>query len=374
MKKHFLLFTLALVAMLLVSCAPTEMTPVEEEEGPIKIGVLGPMTGDVANIGQNALRAAELAVEEVNEEGGINGRMLELIVEDGMCNPKDATNGANKLVNMDEVPFILGGFCSSETLAAAPIAEGKTVLISPGSSSPDITTAGDYIFRDYPSDSFAGKVAAEFAFEKFGARKAAVMYCLSDYCVGVGKTFTESFEALGGTVVAEEPFEQSSKDLRTELTKVKNAEPDMIYFVGYTDSSVTVLTQIKELGIEVPFLGGDAMDDPKIYQEVGEAAEGIIYMIPFAPLTEEFKASMLEKTGKPDITIGVPQAYDAIHIIADVMKEVGTDPEDIKNELYNVKDYEGVSGTITFDENGDLATANYAKKTVKDGVAVIYEE
>ncbi len=344
------------------------------EEGVIKIGFIGPLTGDAAGLGQNTRAGVELAVEQINEAGGINGRNLEVIFEDGMCNPKESTNAANKLVNVDKVPVIIGGLCSSETLAAAPIAEsGKTVLFSSCSSNPDVTNAGDYVFRDYPCDSFQGKKAAEIAYADFETRNAAILYCLSDWCVGLDQIFKETFEGLGGTIVAEESYEQTSRDLRTQLTKIKATNPELIYFVGYTEATIVGLKQIKELGIEATLLGGDAWDDPKIPEEAGDSAEGILYIKPFAPLTEEFKAAMEVKTGTKDVTICTPQAYDAVYIVAEIMKKVGTDSEKIKDELYKVEGYEGVSGTITLDENGDLATASYILKVVTDGVAVDYK-
>lgn len=348
--------------------------PAPTAKEPIKIGAILPLTGDAAGIGQNTRAAIELATEQINNKGGIDGRNLEIIFENGMCNPKEAANAANKLVNIEAVPVIIGAACSSETLAAAPITEGgKTVLFSPCSSSPDITTAGDYVFRDYPSDDFQGEKGAEIAYNTLKAKKAAILYCLSDYCVGVEKVFKEKFKELGGTIVAEESYEQTSRDLRTQLTKIKNANPDLLYFIGYTEASIVGLKQIKELGIESKILGVDAWDDPKIPEEAREASEGIMYTIPFTPLTEEFKAAMKSKTGTEEITVCAPQAYDAVNIVAEIMKKVGTESEKIKNELYKVKDYKGVSGTISFDENGDLATANYILKIVKEGKAVEYK-
>ncbi len=308
------------VIVLIIWWATSEKGP--SEEGPIKIGVLAPLTGDVAAVGQNLRAGVELAVEEINANGGINGRNLEVIFEDGICNAKDATNAANKLVNIDKVPVIIGGLCSSETLAAAPIAENaETVLLSPCSSSPDITDAGDYIFRDYPSDTFQGKKGAEIAYDELGSRNAAILYCLSDWCVGLDRVFKETFTGLGGSIVAEESFEQKSRDLRTQLTKIKAANPDLIYFVSYTESAVNGLKQIKELGIEIKILGADAWNDPTIPEEAGNSAEGIMYTMPFSPLTDKFETDMKAKAG--EVTICTPQAYDAVNIIADIMKKVG---------------------------------------------------
>lgn len=133
----------------------------DRAEGPIKLGFIGPLTGDVASIGEPSLVAAQIAVDEINEEGGINGQPIQLISEDGKCTGVAAANAAQKLVNVDKVIAIIGGLCSGETLAIAPIAEaGKVPTISTCASSPEISTAGDYSFRVYPSDNYQGKFAA----------------------------------------------------------------------------------------------------------------------------------------------------------------------------------------------------------------------
>ncbi|MDD5193241.1 MAG: ABC transporter substrate-binding protein [Candidatus Nanoarchaeia archaeon] len=338
------------------------------EKEPIKIGSIGPLTGDVSSIGLNEKAAIELAVDEINSKGGISGRKIQVIYEDGKCSAKDGSNAANKLMNIDNVVAIIGGTCSSETIASAPIAEEtKTVMISPCSSSPKITEIGDYIFRDYPSDSYQGAEAANFIYNNLGKKKVAVLYVLSDWGVGIQQVFEPKFKDLGGEIVASEGYEQTTKDLRTQLTKIKQANPDVIYFLGYTEASAIGLKQIKELGINAEIVGGDAWDDKVIFEKAGDAAEGIIFFIPYAPLTSEFKESMKEKLGSNEITICSSQAYDGVYLLKQVIEKVGTDPTKIKDELYKIKDYPGVSGTISFDSNGDLEKAQYAIKVVRNG-------
>jgi len=362
------------VLLIVLAVLPGEKAPAktaktsQRSTQPITIGFIGPLTGDAASIGQMAQQSVGLAVEEVNKEGGINGRPLQVIYEDGQCNANSAANAAQKLVTLDNVPVIIGGLCSSETLAAAPIAEGKTVLLSPCSSNPDITNAGDYVFRAYPSDSFQGKFAAEYAFENFG-HKAAILYCNSDWCVGLKDVFGERFRELGGEVVAVEAFEQSSRDLRTQLLKVKTANPDSVYMPSYTEATIIGLKQAKELGMTMHFLGGDAWDDAKIYEGAGNAAEGIRFVVPKVTWPADFKQKMVAKTGKTDTPVCVPQAYDDVKMLANAMRKVGPDAAKVKDQLYTVQGYEGVSGTISFDENGDLKEATYVVKEVRDGKA-----
>ncbi len=336
-------------------------------EGSIKIGFLGPLTGDAANLGVNAQKGVQLAVQEINAAGGINGRNIEVTYEDGKCNAKDAATAGNKLINFDKVTAIIGGLCSSETIAVAPVAEQQKVIMFSGcSSNPSITTIGDYIFRDYPSDAFQGVYAAGIAKDQLKAKNAAILYCLSDWCVAIKDVFKKTFTAGGGSIVVEEGYEQTTNDLKTQLTKIKEKDPDMVYFVGYTEASIIGIKQMKELGMDVPALGGDAWDDTKIWTETGAAGEGKMWTVVNSPIPDSFKEKM-NTVGVTDVTICGPQVYDATMILADIMKRVGTDPEKIKNELYKVKDYQGVSGVITLDTNGDLASNSYVTKVAKNG-------
>ena len=339
---------------------------------PVKIGFVGPLTGDAANIGQNVRAAVEISVKEVNGAGGIDGRPLEIVYEDGQCTGSVAANAANKLINVDKVPLILGGACSGETSAFTGAAEqSKTVVLSYCSSAPTISQAGDYIFRDYPSDLYQGSFGAEYIYNKLGKKNVAILYVKSDWGNGIKDVFAKRFKELGGTVVADEGYEQTSRDLRTQLTKIKAANPEVVYFLGYTEASIPGIKQAKELGLNVPLFGGDAWDDSKIWSEVGAAGEGDMYSVAYAPLNADFKAKMKAKVGNDEITICAPQAYDAVKLIAKVIGKVGTNAEAIKNELYKTSYVGGVSASeIKFDSNGDLVGANYIVKVVRNGEAV----
>ena len=200
----------------------------------------------------------------------------------------------------------------------------------------------------------------------------AALYCLTDWCVALNNRFKETFEELGGEIVVEETFEQGSKDLRTQLTKIKGSDFDMIYFLSYTESGIVGLQQIKELGITQTILGGDAWSDTTIPERAGSAADGALHPEVYTPDNPEFKAKIKAYTDSDEITLGTPQAYDALRILVGVMRQVGTDPEDIKDALYRVK-YDGVSGKISFDENGDLERAEYTIFEFRDGKIVEYQ-
>ncbi len=339
------------------------------DKSDIKIAFVAPLTGDVASVGQGMQIAAELAVSEINKAGGINGRQVMLISEDAKCDGKAAVSAVTKVINVDKVNAIVGAACSSETVASAPVAEAaKVVMMSPLSSSPDITNAGDYIFRDYPSDAFQGARAAELAVNTLKAKNIAVMSCASGWCDGIKQVFIEKAKSLGANIVFNEGFNiTTSKDLKTPLTKIKSLNPDLIYFLGYNSETVIGLKQAKEIGLKIQMLGGDSWNDPQVLAGAGSAAEGMIYLVPKAIENQTFKTELSKVNGNKGIVMGSAETYDAVKILAQTMAKVGTDSTKIKNALYKVQNYQGVSGQISFDKNGDLSSATYDVKTVRNG-------
>ncbi len=341
--------------------------------GPIKIGFIGPLTGDTAGIGENVRAAVEVARDEINAAGGVKGRQIEVVFEDGQCDPKAAVNAGNKLISVDKVVAIVGGLCSSETLAVAPIAEqAKVPLVSYASTNPKITDAGDYIFRFTPSDLFQGKFAAEYLLKTMKKEKVGILYCLSDWCTGIKDVFKQSFVDAGGKVVAEEGYQQEAKDLRSQITKIKAAKPDVIYFLGYSEASIVGLKQLQELGVKVPIFGGDAWDDAKIAEGAGKAANGAMFSVTAAKeYAKSFVDAMKAKNADKELNNYSGRGYDILKVFADIMGRVGVDSIKIKDELYKVKDYQGIADTYTLDAKGDLATANFSVKKFQDGKVLL---
>ena len=344
---------------------------VSQATGPIKVGVLQPMTGDIASMGINTKAAVELAVQEINESGGINGRNIEVVTEDSKCTPADATSAATKLINIDKVVAVIGGLCSSETLAVAPIANQAGVpIISAGSTNPKITEAGDYVFRFIPSDLSQGKFAAEYLVSTLEKKKIAILYCLSDWCAGLKDVARERIPEIGGTVVAEEGYQQDTNDLRSQITKIKAANPDAVYFLGYTKATVIGLKQMKELGLSVPILGGDAWDDVTIPKEAGAAANGARYTLTDSrQLSDTFVAEIKRRTNGQELDTYSPRGYDIMKKLGEIMRTIGATSEQIKSGLYQVKDYQGVADTYTLDSNGDMVGGMFTVKEFQDGKA-----
>lgn len=336
---------------------------------PINLGFIAPLTGDASSIGVNNRAAAELAVEEVNAAGGVNGRKINMVYEDGKCAPTEATNAANKLMNVDKVIAIDGAVCSSETASFAPTAmQNKVIVISPGSSAPNLSNTGKYFFRTYPSDAFQGKFAAEYAYNVLKARKVAVLYHVTDWGRGLKDKFVARFQELGGEITSVEGQPQESRDYRTSLTKVKDANADLIYMPLYPDGATVAIKQYHDFGMQTPIYGGDTFADPKLQKSISSMASNVIYSEVITPTNAEFAAKMKTKTNSDQVGIASAQAYDNVKILAAAIAQVGTDPDKLADAI-RAMHVQGVSGEISFDQNGDLMTANYHVKKIANGTA-----
>lgn len=377
--KKILLVVLTLFIVLMTACTVQQQQVEEEKElvGSYKIGVMLPLTGDAAAYGISEQRGIKIALDEINAKGGINGRRLEAIYEDSKCNPKDGNAAAQKLVNIDKVKVIIGGACSGETLGAAPIAEAnKVVMISPSSSSPDVTKAGDFIFRDYPSDAYAGIISSEYAYNDLKARKAALITETTDYAQGLRKVFKENFAKLGGEIVLDETYNPEDTEFRTQVTKVKSSGADVMYIVPQTPAKgLLLLKQIKEQGLTQPIVTAEVLIGKKLVQENKEDLDGMIGVeLKFddkSPKAATLLSKYRETAGEdPEIPSFVATAYDATQLIADAISKNGYDSEKIRDYLYAVKDYAGTAGKITIDSNGD-PIMEYSVKQARNGEIVI---
>lgn len=375
-KNTKIIFVVAIVLIALVAgymIVKNQNAGVSTTNGPIKIGYIGPLTGDVSSLGTVNKAAVEVAVDEVNKSGGINGRQIQMIYEDGECSATPATNAANKLINQDGVSIIFGGLCSTETSAFGPIAmQKKVVVFSSGSSAPDLDKLGKYFFRDYPSDAFQGKFAAEYAFNTLKAKTVAILYHVSDYGTQMKNVFKARFEELSGKVIDEEGTEQTSRDYRTQLAKIKSLNPDFIFMPTYSDGATVALKQAQALGIKKQFFGGDAWSDPKMQKVLNGSTGNYIYTEARAALPDDFLAKMKAKTGSDQVPPTTGQAYDSVKIMAQVIAQVGLDPDKIADALRQIK-YDGVSGHIEFDQNGDLKTGSYSVKKIANGTATVIQ-
>jgi branched-chain amino acid transport system substrate-binding protein len=342
------------------------------------IGSIMPLSGDAAAFGLPFEKTVNLAVNEINENGGINGKQLKVIFEDSKCTNKDAVDSVNKLININNVKIIIGGICSGETLAAAPIAEkNKIILFSPASGSPDITFSGDYIFRNTASDAYSGKKIAE-AIIKNNQRKLAIITENSDYALAISRVFKEEYKKLGGEILIEEKFNSDVTDFKTIVTKIINTNPDAIYLIPQTPKSLTILLkELKENNYTGQLYGNEYTRSKEVLEDYATEAEDIIFAEPEfnenSPLTKE----LLGKLKANNIDLSYPsyqtKVYDSVYIIKEAIEKCKTDRDTdcIKNHLYGIKDRLGTDGFLTINENGD-AEVNYQLKIIKNGEVVIY--
>ncbi|MGG0283548.1 ABC transporter substrate-binding protein [Peribacillus butanolivorans] len=330
----------------------------------IKIGANLELSGGTASFGQSAADGLKLAIEEINKEG-IDGKKLEIIKVDNKSDAAEATSGSIKLVSQDKVVAVVGSATSTNTLAQVQVAQdNKVPLLTPTATNPDITNkAGklnDYVFRTCFIDPFQGTVAANFASDDIGAKTAAIYVdSASDYSKGLAAAFKEAFTANGGKIVREEAYVTKDTDFRSTLTRIKSAKPEFVFLPGYYEEVGLILKQAREDGIDVPFMGGDGWDSPKVVEIAGaEALKNTFITNHYSPEDEDakiqdFVAAYKKKYNKtPDAFAAL--GYDTGYYLADAIKRSGdATPEKIRQALEDVKDLQLVSGTLNLDKNHD---------------------
>jgi branched-chain amino acid transport system substrate-binding protein len=255
---------LALAAALVAASVACERRPgtgaSETTTGEILVGMYGSLTGDGASFGQSSVEGAQLAVEEINNAGGLlGGRKIRLLVEDDQSKPEEASNAVTKMITQDKVVAVLGEVASRRSLAAGPVCQKyQTPMISPASTNERVTQIGDYIFRVCFIDPFQGEVLAKFAYNDLKARKVAVLKDIQqDYSVGLTESIHKNFTALGGQVLDPVSYSSGDADFKAILTQVRAQKPDAIFATGYYPEAAIIVRQARELGMKMPILGGD---------------------------------------------------------------------------------------------------------------------
>ena len=342
---------LAAFAAVTLSCGK------EGSKKEILVGEYGSLTGGIATFGISTRDGSQLAFDDINAKGGILGQKIKLLVEDDQSKPEEAGTVVNKLIHQDNAVAMLGHVASSHSLAAAPICQAEKVpMISPSSTNPRVTQVGNYIFRVCFLDTFQGAVMAKFAFDTLKVKKVAILVDVrSDYSVGLQTFFGQAFKKLGGEIVSEQSYSQGDSDFRAQLTAIKAANPEAIYVPGYYTEVGTIVHQARELGITVPFLGSDGWDSPKLWEIGGEALNGCYFSNHYAtddpnPVVQKFVTDYKAKYNQiPDALAAL--AYDAARILADSMQRAGsTDGEKVRDAIAATKDFDGVTGRITINE------------------------
>jgi len=344
------------------------------------IGLSAPLTGDYAQYGEVFKKGVELALEEFNEKGGLNGIKIKLIAMDSKGDPKEAANIAQKFVMDKRIIAEIGDFTSTCCLAAAPIYQrAGLVQLSPTSSHPDFTKQGDYMFRNIITQEAEGPYIAEYAYKDLGKKKAAVIYIQNDWGIVAKENFIKGFKALGGEIVAEEKFNPGTKDYTNILTKIKAKNPEIIYIAMMYSEAALLAKQMKKLGMNIPLIGTGALYSPKLIELGGDAVEGLYCTSSFYPYSEDpIVKSFVEKYKAKYGTIPnmfAAQAYDAAGLILTALKSIKgkITRKAVKEALEKIKDYPGVTGLTTFDENHNVKK-KLTKLVVKNGDFVEFKK
>lgn len=356
----------ALSSLLLTACGSKDT---------VSIGYIGPLTGEAASYGVDTLHGVQMAVEEINAQGGINGKQVKLIAEDARCNGTDAASAVQKLVAIDGVPVIIGGQCSGETLAAAPIVEkAQVLLLSPLSSSPDVTTAGAYVFRNYPSDALKTKAVAQLLQQK-GWGKVALLSENTDFA----QAFRTSLKNDVGdkAIIFDEVVEPGTKDFRTLMTRLQTLDFDLFFPNAQSDAVMgAMIQQLREVGLTQQILSHDVGDSLTLIDLAKDAVEGMFVVnVPTAGEGGTFEKQFTEKFSTPQATLAfAAHAYDAAKIVLQAVTAGATDGPALKTYLDDLAAYEGITGTFSFDDNGDVVGIPYGLKQFQGGKIVQVEE
>jgi branched-chain amino acid transport system substrate-binding protein len=354
MKNMRLPILVIVVLSLTVMGCPRGENGGEAASNEIRIGEYGSLTGSTATFGQSTHQGIQIAIDEINAAGGIKGRKIRLFTEDDQSKPEEAANAVTKLISQNGVVAILGEVASSRSLAAAPICQQNGVpMITPSSTNPKVTEVGDFIFRVCFLDSFQGLATATYVTQELKFTRGAILRDVkNDYSVGLAQFFAEAFRQKGGRIVADQSYSEGDSDFRSQLTAIRRVNPQFIYIPGYYTEVGQIAIQARDLGIKVPLVGGDGWESPKLLEIGGKALEGCYYSNHYYaedpnPAVQTFVKKHKEIYGVEPDSLGA-LAYDAAKILGAAMaRTANLDKKEIRDEIENTKDYQGVTGIIT---------------------------
>jgi branched-chain amino acid transport system substrate-binding protein len=364
--KRILLASIV-IASLLSACQPAG------GGDKVRIGVFMSLTGTTANFGISSTNGIKMAADEVNAAGGINGKQIEVLVQDDRSDASEAATIVTKFVTQDQVHAILGEVASSRSIAAAPIAQNaKIPMLTPSSTNPEVTKKGDFIFRSCFIDPVQGAAIAQFAAKTLNAKTAAIMVDRkNDYSTGLEKVIDETFTKFGGKIVAIQSYQEGDQDFNAQLTSLKGSNPEVIFVPGYYNDVGLIAKQARDKGITVPLVGGDGWDSVQLYAIGGSALNGSYFTNHYSPYDTDPRVQKFVNDYKaryntvPDALAAT--AYDAALIMFDAIKRSKSlNGPDIRDALAATKDFPGVTGTVTFNENRD-AVKPIVMIEIKDG-------
>jgi branched-chain amino acid transport system substrate-binding protein len=346
--------TIAMAAIALwavYACSP------QADQNVYRIGVIGPLTGEGASYGEAMKQGIDMAIDQVNVGGGVNGRHLEALYEDDRLTPKDGIAAFNKLVTTAGVPVIIGSAASRVTLSIAPMAQERhVVLFSSISTADELKKAGDYIFRDVPTNSMQGKTAAAFVSSQLHAPNVAILYKNDDYGSNLAASFRADLGQMKIPIVFDEGYDPIQRDFRSVLSRLQSTKPAVVFFPGNYQDNALILKQAREGGLTVPFVGGDGAFSDELFKIAGDASENCYVTmmgIPKSQVVDAFLAQFAKRYNSKEPNVFVYYAYDALMIVAEAIKQGGYTADGIKNALRTI-DYNGLTGETHFDSTGGV--------------------
>jgi branched-chain amino acid transport system substrate-binding protein len=376
-KSATLIILLTILSLGICGCSKTDSNT-------IKIGLIAELTGDVPAVGTSCKNAAQMAVQEINDAGGIQfgdkKYKVDLIIEDNAGKADQSASSAQKLITQQKVTAIVGPNASRYVLPAAEIAEsGKVVLITPWSTAPKATldsktgASKKYVFRSCFIDPFQGGVLAKFTLENLKLKKAAVLYDVaSEYNKGIAEIFKEVYEKNGGKIVAFETYTTNDKDFSSQLTKIKKAAPDIIFLPNYYSEVPLQIQQAKRLGITAPFIGSDSWGSEELVKLCGKDCNDYYFSTHYAAdaasdTTKKFIANYKMKYGTtPDDVAAL--TYDSFGLLWQAFKTAGkNDRQAVRDALAKIPQYEGVTGNMQFKEGSGDPVKSAVILKIKDG-------
>lgn len=340
----------------------------KKEPQAIKIGVILPLTGSAAEIAQQHKIGLDLAVEEINSRGGINGKKLQLIYENDQNEPKLTVSAFNKLVTVDRVPLIIT-VMSSPSMAIYNQAEQKGVVLFANCGHPEITSLSDWVFRNFPTSKHEALKMAEFAFNKMGIRKIAIFYINDAFGEAAMKMFSQHFHRLGGQILKAEAFEKDGTDFRASIRRLIAAKPEAIYIYGYGKANGIALKQTKELQYKGYILGSYNFSVEPTISLAKEALEGTYYTTPAFDASSVTDTLTLAIVKKFETRFGALPNWNSViefdalfNLLTPIFSKYGTVPQKIKTGLENFSDFQGVAGFYKYDPVGEWVIDLVVKK------------
>ena len=362
--------------------------PMTAEAADLPFGVQGPETGEIAVYGLQTLYGAQLAVKEINESGGINGKPIRIVHYDSRGDKTEALNVAQRLINNDKVCSILGEPTSGAVFAIRkPINDSGTIEISAGATAENVTIEVDandrkvgdlpYIFRNTLLDRDGAPATIKFLMDTKGWKNYAVITAIdSDYSVGLSEIFRQAISDNGGTVVAEQTIAEKDTNVSAQVTALKGKNLDAVIFSSYYQAASLIMLELRKQGVNVPMLGGDGLQSPELYKVAADASLGSVFFAGFSPISDsEIVINFNEKikAAGHEADMFSAQGYDAIYLLANAAKAAGVtncaDREQraqMRDALAATKNFMGVSGNMSFDSEGSAVKKPFIQEVDKD--------